>query len=411
MTTCERYIPLSHFAVHISPIYYLILRLYMVFPSPVTLQIAQAVIVGSGIIPLYLICRHFNLSNKITIALSLCYAFYPALTGGMSYDIHENAFLTPLILWMLYFVEKKKLWRTLLFAVLILFVKEDAPVYVAVIGLYMMFSRKEYKKGAGIFALAVAYFIGVILLLNSFGQGAMMNRYQNYIYESGGGFLTIIKSIILNPAYLLNECFTVEKLVFALKVLVPVAFLPFVTRKYSRFILLIPFLLFNMMSDYVYQHDINYQYVFGVSALFFFLTAKNLSDMKIHFREMLAVFAAAASLCVFACTSFGHSTYFAYFREREEVYKNYITMDEAIDSVPKDATVYASTFLIPHMYDFKELYQISETNYSLADYIVLDLRYNEWREMDKDCVNAGYECKFYLDSIIAVYETPHYSAD
>lgn len=42
MTTCERDRVLSHFAVHVSPIYYLFLPFYALFPSPVTLEVLQA---------------------------------------------------------------------------------------------------------------------------------------------------------------------------------------------------------------------------------------------------------------------------------------------------------------------------------------------------------------------------------
>ena len=47
MVTCERNELLSHFAVHISPIYYILLPFYYIFPSPLTLQIGQAVVLAS----------------------------------------------------------------------------------------------------------------------------------------------------------------------------------------------------------------------------------------------------------------------------------------------------------------------------------------------------------------------------
>jgi hypothetical protein len=56
LTTCERDGLLSHFAVHFSPIYYSLLPFYCLFPTPATLLVCQAVLVGSGVIPLVLIC-------------------------------------------------------------------------------------------------------------------------------------------------------------------------------------------------------------------------------------------------------------------------------------------------------------------------------------------------------------------
>ena len=81
-TTCELDYISSHFAVHISPIYYIILPFYFLFPNPITLQIAQSVILASGLIPIYLLCRKFKLPNFVAFTIGICYCFYPALSGG-----------------------------------------------------------------------------------------------------------------------------------------------------------------------------------------------------------------------------------------------------------------------------------------------------------------------------------------
>ena len=51
VTTVERDGPLSHFAVHVSPIYYLLLPFYCIYPKPVTLQVLQAAVLASAVIP------------------------------------------------------------------------------------------------------------------------------------------------------------------------------------------------------------------------------------------------------------------------------------------------------------------------------------------------------------------------
>ena len=97
---------LLYTSIHISPIYYVLLPFYALFPSPVTLQISQAVILASGVIPVILLCRHMNLGNRSTLMIGFVYCFFPALTGGCFYDIHENLFLTPLL-----DVYKRQIWR------------------------------------------------------------------------------------------------------------------------------------------------------------------------------------------------------------------------------------------------------------------------------------------------------------
>ena len=63
---------------------------------------------------------------------------YPALSGGASYDLHENCFLVPLVLWLLYAVDTRRTVLAALTAVLLLCVKEDAAMYAAVIALWEM---------------------------------------------------------------------------------------------------------------------------------------------------------------------------------------------------------------------------------------------------------------------------------
>ena len=102
MTTVERDGLLSHFAVHVSPIYYLMLPFYWLFPCPVTLQVLQAAVIVSAVIPLWKLGAHHGLSEFQRMLLCAVLLFYPAYAGGTSYDLHENCFLTPLILWLFY---------------------------------------------------------------------------------------------------------------------------------------------------------------------------------------------------------------------------------------------------------------------------------------------------------------------
>jgi hypothetical protein len=74
LISSERDVLLSHFVVHISPTCYLLLPFYALFPSAMTLQIGQAVILASGIIPAILIARHYKLSNLKLADLSLAHS-------------------------------------------------------------------------------------------------------------------------------------------------------------------------------------------------------------------------------------------------------------------------------------------------------------------------------------------------
>lgn len=399
LVTSERDKLLSHFAVHVSPIYYLILPFFCLFPSPVTLQIAQAVIVASGIIPLYLIMRKLKLSNKNIICISAVYALYPALSAGCSYDIHENAFLAPLILWMLFFVELKNVPLTYLFAFLTCTVKEDAAVYVAFIALFMILEKKRYLHGTITFVGAVVYFIAALYFLANYGDGVMTFRYDNFIFTGENGLLEMLKTVLINPALVFVESFDIEKLMFFLQMLIPLAFLPFASKKLTRYILILPMWLINLMPGYKYQYSLFFQYVFGSSVLLIYFSVLNLADMKQEYRKYQTSFAVICALMIFSTTSMLKTTSIPiYFYNMKEYQK----MEECLEVIPLDASVEASTMLIAHIADRREVYQFGTVNQT--EYIALDLRYDDQAEYYREYLENDYEMISYYEDHVAVFK-------
>ncbi len=370
LTTCERDGLLSHFAVHFSPIYYVLLPLYAVWSSPVVLQLAQAAVIASGVIPLWLICKRNKLSDKLCVAVCICYVFYPAFSGGCFYDLHENKFLAPLVLWLMYFIERDSTAGIFSLALLIMLVKEDAPVYVAFIALYMVFSRKKIAKGSLLFVFSIAYFGIVLLCMEKFGNGVMVNRYENFIFNPEQGLIGVIYTVIQSPAYVISECFSAEKFEFALLMFLPLACLPLFTKKLSRLILAGPFILINLMPDYIYQHSIYYQYTYGAGALLVFLLIINLSDLRAESKRFTMSFAAAASviLCIATVISPKLGIVDTYFDSKAQIEE----IKQVLSVIPEDAQVTASTFFVPYLSKRDVIYQNpSENN---TEYVALDFR-------------------------------------
>ncbi len=177
LTTLERDGLLSHFAVHLSPVYYLLLPVYCLFPHPETLQILQAAILAAAVIPMWKLGKHHALPPVLRTVLCALLLVFPAYAGGTGYDIHENCFLTPCLLWLLYGVDRENGWLTCAFSLLTLMIKEDAPVYVAVIAMYLLVRGLLYKKTwgmtAGVCMLvgALAWFLAATAHLSVAGRG------------------------------------------------------------------------------------------------------------------------------------------------------------------------------------------------------------------------------------------------
>lgn len=101
VTTSERDKPLSHFYVHSSFIFYLLVPFYKIWPKEETLLISQAVLAMGGVIPFFLIAKRHKMKGVTLMFMGLAYVFSAALIGPSYYEFHENAFLPTLLMWLL----------------------------------------------------------------------------------------------------------------------------------------------------------------------------------------------------------------------------------------------------------------------------------------------------------------------
>ncbi len=404
ITSSERDKLLSHFAVHISPIYYLLLPAYFIFPSPYTLQIGQALVLAGGMIPLYLLAKHKGLSNKMIILLSIAYSFSPIIICGTSYDIHENCFLVPLLLWVFYFFEKEKYLFMYIATIFVFCIKEDACLFVFFFSLFVIFSRKKYMHGIILCCASLAYFIIAISILSNHGDGLLTAHYQNYMYQDKG-LLGMVQIILTNPAYVFTQTLKPEKLPYLMYVLLPLGFLPFATRRVSHLILVLPFMLFNLMTSYVYQYNIDFQYTYGAISCMLYLSIINSSELEGKTRRYAFSLAAIASVMFFLVTAAPKLE--SYSRRIVSGKEEFQILDEALETIPEDASVKASTFFVPHIADRNEIYEIKSKNET--DYVVFDMRPNlvgETTELRAEYIEKGYEFYTDIEGYILILKNP-----
>ena len=396
MTTVERDGLLSHFAVHVSPIYYALLPFYWLAPTPATLQVLQAAVITSAVIPLWKIGKHHNLTGLQQTLICAVFLLCPAYSGGTSYDIHENCFLTPLLLWLFYGIDRKNTAITATAAILTLMVKEDAAVYVAVIALWLIVKTVlHFKKldisnlitGIIMLAISLGWFFLVTGYLAKSGDGVMTYRYSNFIYDGSSSLLTVIKSVILNPMKAVYECVDIEKLYFIAMTLLPFLGLPLLTRRYERYILLIPYILVNLMSDYQYQHDIFFQYTFGSTAFLVYLAVVNLADIRINWQRV-TVLAAAFTVSVACFYKVVVPKAIHYPVQAVRYYDFYQNIRDALSEIPDGASVTATTFYTTYLSQRETLYDVrysSPQHLLETQYVVLN-------------VSADGDCKQYAQS-------------
>lgn len=375
VTTCERDELLSHFAVHFSPALYLFLPVYYIFPSPVTVAVCQTAAIYSGLIPFILIMKNRKIEPFVMCLFSVVFLANTAFSMGCSYDFHENCMLVPFVLWMIYFYERKKTPLLYLFAVLTLTVKEDAFIYVVIFAAFVIFSNKDWKTGIPLAVVAVGYFVFACWYIEKFGLGIMEGRFDSMI-NGDEGLFGIIKTLFANLSYSVSLIFsteenTADKLIYVMQILCPIGFIPFFTKKPSRLILVLPIFL-NLLTDYKYQYDIKFQYGFGLTALMLYACILNIEDMKPKKRSFFSCVAAGLAVMLFFMSLF--PTFLNTVTNRIEKKEIYDEIDAVLSEIDDDASVCASTFLLPHLADRKEIYEVHYTDHTEFDYLILDFR-------------------------------------
>ena len=401
-TTVERSYMMLHYGVHFSPFFYVFLPGYYIFRSPIYLFYVQAAGIAAGVFAVWLLAGKLGLSGKLTLALETLYIFYPCLFYGSFYDFHENKFLTPLILFLFYFIISKKPVGIFGFSLLLLTVKEDAAIYLMVIAVFVMINRKEIFTGVAMLMMAIVYFVLAQQAVAHYGvEGVMMDRLKEYFINGDKSFGSIIKAVFYDLGYAIRQMFTAEKFPFVVWMFAPVLFTPFMTKKISSLVLLLPILPINLMQYRSEQFDVYYQYTYGVAALIFISAVFVIVKLSPEKRRVVLT----AALCLtMAMSVMLNAPKIKTVTKNIDQFKNsYDQVDAVLDQIPDDATVTASDAFVPHLYRIKWLFtapdyykknwEKSPVKPYNADYVVIDTRYknNEKRGVYlKELMGSNY---------------------
>ncbi|MFC3927543.1 DUF2079 domain-containing protein [Streptococcus caprae] len=416
MTTLERDKLLSHFAVHISPIYYLMLPFYMVLPYLETLEVLQFIIVFSGIVPLYLILKKLSLPEFARPMILLWFLVTPALTTAASYHMHENCFLVPLLLWLIYGHLAKWRKRLLLVTLLTLMVKEDAFIYVVSVGAYFLFQdRIAYTLKRKVFivisqlVVPIVYFAICLYLLSRYGDGAMVARFDNFLLADQHGLVAVLRNIGLNPTYTIASLFTQRKLKYIFTLLLTQAFLPLFQKRWQNYLLLIPLVVINLLSDYYYQADFGFQYSYGTNILVFFMALLALESIVAYCRRekwqssianravatVVAMAVVASAGVLYSYTNSWYNDTRLYFTDKNM----YDAIHATLKGVNKNQRILAYSGYTVDLRETKELYDMFYHNEQKVDdsidLVVLPQSVFESEtkesEVAKNYLTAGYQ--------------------
>jgi uncharacterized membrane protein len=166
---------------HFHPIVALIAPFFRVFPTPVTLLVAQALLAAVSVIPVSRAGAHL-LGTGAGRAIGAAYGFSWGLQQMVNFDFHEIAFAVPLLACSLSALVRGRMRAAVWWALPLVFVKEDQGFTVAAIGIIIALAYKRPRAGLLLAAWGLAWsFLAITVIIPHFSPT------HDYMYWSDGG--------------------------------------------------------------------------------------------------------------------------------------------------------------------------------------------------------------------------------
>ncbi|MET0491666.1 MAG: DUF2079 domain-containing protein [Actinoplanes sp.] len=149
---------------HFHPILAVLGPLYRLFPSPITLLVAQAALIAASSIPITRLAIRLA-GRGGGVSAGIAYGMSWGLQSAVDFDFHEIAFAVPLLAFGLTALVERRWTAAAAWTLPLIAVKEDLPATVAVIGLLLAL-RGRRRLGAALMLIAVGsglVILGVIL--------------------------------------------------------------------------------------------------------------------------------------------------------------------------------------------------------------------------------------------------------
>jgi uncharacterized membrane protein len=377
-------------ANHFEPVLFLLAPFYYLFGSYTLLifQIAFILIGGYGI---YKYIAEIS-GDRIfaTTAMAMFYAMW-GIFAALSFDFHTNVLAAVIVPWLFYGIQRKKHWIWAITLMIVLLCKENVAIWVFFVGIGIFFHWRKDKKrrNFGLYTAAISaiYFVFVMkYAMPYFADGKL--AYMHFKYSAlGSNWTEALQTVFTKPGYVFRLLFedhlTTGDIAFNRKAkweLHTFVFLSggiFLLLRPQFLIMLIPIYMQKMFSDDPGKWSIYGQYSIEfvpiiVLAVFCFInkSESNLVKVLAGFIMFLASFDTTKEFIGLSkplpygkvLTNFYQPSHY---KREFEIKEMHLLMK----ALPRDASVSATGYVIPHISGRKTIYQFPQIKN--ADYILM----------------------------------------
>lgn len=383
---------------HFTPALLLWLPIYALFPGAATLAVLQIVLITIAGLVLYLLARQY-LEPRLSVMIVGSFYGANAVLGPTFSNFHDISQI-PLFVFSLLLAMEKRQWRWFwLMAILILAVREDAGVGLFGVGVYMILSQRFPRVGLAVCTLSFGYMLVLTnaimpLFSEDVSRRFTLERFGQYAEGNQASTLDIIWGMIKNPWRLLVELFTPidQTIKYLLGQWLPLAFVPAISPP-AWTIAGFPLLkLFLAQGKTVLA--INARYALTVVPGIFYggilWWSQHQPAFKPRFRRFWAVCISISLLFSFTSSSSSLNRTFYFLLPDSfdpwvhvslpQQWHHVAQMRPLLAKIPPNASVSATTYLIPHLANRREIIRLpalqlrnDEGQIITVDYAIADL--------------------------------------
>src|SRR5213594_740142 len=348
------------------------LRLY---PEPATLLVLQSIVLALGAVPAYCLGRRVWAQSSAGVVTAGVYLLYPPLQFANLFDFHADTFATPILLAAFASIFAGRTGWALVWACLLMLVKEDMVLVSLTFGLYVAAVHRR-PTGLGLAAAAATVFALLIwVVIPSWIQSPYFSVHNRWGHL-GNTPWELIASPVLLPGVFFGTILQPERLGYLVMLVVPLAGLPLLAPEVLAVAL--PPLVSNLLSSNEMQYTIRGQYTAILTPIL--ITAAVVGSRRAAVWVEERGWSPGAVLAAMAATSVIASVTFSPLPWSQDPFarKQFWDMNErpavaAIAArIPPDASVSAANHVGAHL-SLRNAIYLFPAGVDRADYVIVDV--------------------------------------
>ncbi len=365
---------------HFSPILALLVPLYWIWPDVRALLIVQTVVIALGVFPVFWLAKERLKNDLAGLSFSAAFLLFPALEAANMFDFHAETLAPSFLLFAFYYLEKQRHKTFLLFALLAMACKEEISLLISMMGLYLIFVKREWKVGSLAVVGGLAWFLAAVsIVIPHFNIQGRSHALSYYAYL-GEGPLEIAITTVTNPLLILRTVLTPAKVRYILDLLLPVGFTSLFSPQ--TLFLLLPSLAINLLSTYPPMSVLEKFHYAGPLVPFVVISsiygveflARKATLLHLDGQKALHLLSGAIFLTSLLYHRYHGFTPLARHFQAPVVTARDRLAHELIASIPPEAAVSAQSNLVPHLSHREAIYLFPDPQTAKAEYVILDMQ-------------------------------------